>query len=343
MAKRIVLFLALCCSVVIFATSSDLSRFKTAGAFIKEENYVAAVSCLEDERTERNFRYYGLHGVCCAKLPIPRYRDAIQDFETLLGMGFENNYNVFCELTQWSYFIAEFEKAIEYGRRASPFPHQTYSSLVTCIMAESYYKLGRYAESLEMFELFVKSGDALLPAFIDYNKVRSIVNDDNSLEEFWDSLGFDNLSETEKDDLIIDYAKALMELGKFDKARKQLEKVPNTSNKRFLANAYSSFLTFILSGDCSSAERLLYLNYVEETIKGRFIISNLPPDVELLKLSTLYFYFRRDYKRAGIYCSWLIRYANDIRGQAVSCNKADIECYFANDRLYLIALNMKKE
>ena len=139
-------------------------------------------------------------------------------------MGFEDNYNVFCELTQWSYFIAKFEKAIEYGRRASLCPHQTDYSFVTCIIAESYYKLGRYAESLEMYELFVKSGDALLPAFINYNKVRSVVNADNSLEEFWDSLNFDNTSKVEKDNLTLKYAKALMELGKFDKASNLLKK-----------------------------------------------------------------------------------------------------------------------
>ena len=336
MKKFPVVFLVLCCTLGNFSACSDPSRFETASKLADKGDYAGAVSYLEDKHTERNHKYYGLHGLYCSKLAIPRYRDAVHDYETLLTLGYENNYYALCELALWSYCIEEFDKAVFYGKQAEFFSEQKENQLITFVMAESYYGMGDYDGSLELYRQLAEGNDASLSDALDYNKVLSIVHGDDSLLKFWEGLDLDGLSQEERDDLCFEYAKALLELGRFCEAQDCLDKLGTSSKQSVLMPPYKSFVSFIVSGIPSSGEQPLYMDTVEKMLKGSLVVFTSVPDLELLRLSTLYFYFKQDYARAGVYCSLLKNFSMDIRSQKKILDKAEIEQYFAHDRLYLM-------
>ena len=331
----VIMFFCLC-------SCSDKKYLEKAAKLANEKEYQAAVSVLEKKiHVKDNPKYLILHGLCCSELKFPRYRDAVKDFKALLNIEYEKDGKILFELANWSFHINEFEDTVFYAQKASEICDDEYSMILWLFMADSYYNLGKYDESLRIYSKMINDKEVTSFVRIDYNKVLSILNNHDYLSEFWKSINWDEQSPNEKENLIFYYAKALLEIGKIKEALQYFESVTKERVDKNSVEAYKIFCLALLDKTNVKNDECMYIKDIEEIIKGNAVVFLDFPNLELIKLSALYFYLMQDFNRFEAYCRPWVIYSKDIPLLDTSSDIDEFEMYFKNDRLFKLVKNMK--
>lgn len=337
MKRNLLLIIGLTITVSL-CSCSDASYLKEASLLTRQEDYKNALAILETKVVnKRNPKYLLMHGLCCSKMKIPRYRDAVTDFKALEKTKYGEDKKVLFKISDWSFHIHEYEDAIFSASKAMPDFDAEMQSILRFFIASSYYNLGRYEESLHEYSELAKDDNATPYMLIDYNKLLSITNGDDSLVLFWDSLNLDGQKQEDKENLLFYYAKALLEIGKIEESAKCFDLLKTSSLNQKLIQVYDSFREFLLTKSSPKEQGCFYVEDIEKVLDGTVVVFLSPPDLELLKLSVIYFYFCKDYERVKMYCSLLIKWEKDLKTMYTISNIDDVRIYLKNDRLFNIA------
>ncbi len=337
MKRNLLLIIGLSITISL-CSCSDASYLKEASFLTSQGDYNNALTILETKVVnKKNPKYLLMHGLCCSKMKIPRYRKAVADLKSLKETKYVENENVLFKISNWSFYIHEYEDAIFFASKAMPAFDTEVQSILRFFMASSYYNLGRYEESLYEYSELAKDENATPYMLIDYNKLLSITNGDDSLVLFWNSLNLDEKKQEDKENLLFYYAKALLEIGMIEESARYFDLLKTSSLNQKLIQVYDSFREFLLTKSSLKEQECFYVEDIEKVLDGTVVIFLSPPDLELLKLSVIYFYFCKDYERVKMYCSLLIKWEKDLEIMYTISNIDDVKTYLKNDRLFNIA------
>ena len=337
MKKRIA-FVSIVVIMTILGSCSDDSYLKKASSLTSQGNYKEALNILETKiSNKKNPKYLLMHALCSEEMIPPRYRNAIEDFKNLENTKYGQDEKILFKLADWSFHVQEFEDSIVYAKRAVSGCDENARTILQLFMADSYYNLGRYDEALSVYSQMVQQKNTTPYILIDYNKLLSIKNSDDSLPNFWASFNLNEQNLEEQNFLTFYYAKALLEIGEVEESKRYFEMLDKSFLDKNLVEIYKTFCSFLLNEKSVNSNKIMYVKGIEEIYKGNLVVFFSEPDLEKLKLSVIYFYFSEDWERAKLYCTQLIKFSRDLQSFNSLSGIKEVESYLKNDRFFKIA------
>ena len=342
MKNKFLVTLAVAFTAAFFTTCTDSFYIKKAKKLAEEKEYSQALFILNKKiKNKENLKYLWLHGWLLSAERNPQYRNAIEDYKLLETKDSQNK--TICQhfISFWSWNIQEYEDAILYADLAKDIIDEEAQFYLKNIKADSYCNLGRYEEALKVYEELSHNKLATNENLLNYNTVKSIVNNDDSLTNFWNTLKLKTLTLKERDNLYFVYALQLLELGKVQEARDSLDLISKQYYDEDYIYFYKYFCDFLLNKNKGS-DACMYLKEIEQRLKNSkeqkiiIYLDDLRSFLPELRFSTLYFYFKHDYERAKFYCSRLIDESKNLPYFEDISDINDVEKYFEHDRLFLL-------
>ncbi len=284
---------------ILLASCSTRSKYERAKEFHDNGENGSAIRYLEKhiKPHKRDNYYFFYHGFYESQTRIPNFREAISDFSKI-NEDFQRQDIVVRCLIDWNFEIHNYEKSmelIEANIDKNMFPDTLPLKLV---YGRCLFNLGRYPEFVELYPNLCDSEESYWMDEINYLVALFVIDGKNDLLKF--ECDKNNAEET------FYYALSLFECGFMTEAYKLFEStVGDTAHAKKSAQCME-LIQIIRSNPVSfdvPDDSVFYIDSEEEALTGKMIASLFNPDITEMRLSAIYFFLAKDYRRSLSYAS----------------------------------------